>query len=182
MIILPIKCVPICTSAMHACSFQSPLCIGGCRAQGEPGYGGLSTYETFILWLKFDSLSLIFIISRKVYPDLAPVCPGLQPPMPLCMAAYNCTYMLTMFCRYDGVHYVLHGAKTHLLSLKMMNLCIPVLSVRVFSSFTPIAKARVMPSLVGKKVLCVYGRSAQTPGRTELCIYCTLSIVYTYCT
>ena len=138
-----------------------------CRAQGEPGHGGLSTYETFILWLKFDSLSLIFIISSKVYPDLALACPGLQPPMPLCMVAY--TYMLTMFCHYDGMHYVLHGAKTHLLSLKMMSLYILVLSVRVFSSFTPIAKVRVMPSVVGKNVLCVYGRSAQTPGRTELC-------------
>ena len=53
--------------------------IGGCRAQGEPGHGELSTYETFIL---IDSLSHIVIIGSKVYPGLALVCPGLQPPMP----------------------------------------------------------------------------------------------------
>ena len=58
---------------------ESP--IGGCRAQKEPGHGGLSTYETFILWLKFDTLSHFFYHGSKVYPGIALVCPGLQPPM-----------------------------------------------------------------------------------------------------
>ena len=57
------------------------LVIGGCRAQNEPGHGGLLTYETFILWLKFDSLSHLFPHGSKVYPGIALVCPGLQPPM-----------------------------------------------------------------------------------------------------
>ena len=29
------------------------------------------SYETFILWLKFNSLNHIFIIGSKVYPGLA---------------------------------------------------------------------------------------------------------------
>ena len=43
----------------------------------------VSTYETFILWLKFDFLSHIFVTGSKVYPAAgrALVCPGLQPPM-----------------------------------------------------------------------------------------------------
>ena len=53
----------------------------GCRAQNEPGHGGLSTYETFILWLKVDNLSYFFYHGSKVYPGIALVCPGLQPPM-----------------------------------------------------------------------------------------------------
>ena len=57
------------------------LSIGGCRTQKEPGHGGLSTYETFILWLKFNSLSHFFYHGNKVYPGIALVCPGLQPPM-----------------------------------------------------------------------------------------------------
>ena len=55
--------------------------IGGCRAQNEPGHGGLSTNEIFILWLKFDSLSHFVPHGSKVYPGTALVCPGLQPPM-----------------------------------------------------------------------------------------------------
>ena len=54
--------------------------IGGCRAQKEPGHGGLSAYETFILWLKFNSLSHFLNHGSKVYPGIALVCPGLQPP------------------------------------------------------------------------------------------------------
>ena len=39
--------------------------IGGCRAQKEPGHGGLSTHETFILWLKFNSLNHFFLMARS---------------------------------------------------------------------------------------------------------------------
>ena len=42
--------------------------IGGCREQKEPGHGGLSTHETFILWLKFNSLNHFFFSHGKVYP------------------------------------------------------------------------------------------------------------------
>ena len=31
--------------------------IGGCRAQNEPGHGGLSMHETFILWLNSTILA-----------------------------------------------------------------------------------------------------------------------------
>ena len=63
--------------------------IGGCRAENEPGHGGLSTNETFILWVKFNSLSHFFPHGSKVYPGIALVCPGLQPPM--VTSSLNCT-------------------------------------------------------------------------------------------
>ena len=56
--------------------------IGGCRAQKEPGHGGLSTYETFILWLKFNSLSHFFLSWQQGLP-------GHSPGMPWPAATYD---------------------------------------------------------------------------------------------
>ena len=49
--------------------------IGGCRAQKEPGHGELSTYETFILWLKFNSLSHFFLSWQQGLPRHSPGMP-----------------------------------------------------------------------------------------------------------
>ena len=57
------------------------MTIGGCRTQKEPGHGGLSTYETFILWLKFNSLSHFFLSWQQGLP-------GHSPGMPWPAAAY----------------------------------------------------------------------------------------------
>ena len=54
--------------------------IGGCRAQNEPGHGGLSIYETFILWLIFDSLSHFLSWQQGL--------PGHSPGMPWPAATY----------------------------------------------------------------------------------------------
>ena len=66
-----------------ACQDQGPIVIGGCRAQNEPGHGWSLTYQNLHFMAKTDLLSHILIVGSKVYPGLALVCPGLQPPMPI---------------------------------------------------------------------------------------------------
>ena len=75
-----LTCQSGCSGTITSMSYMCT--IGGCRAQKEPGHGGLSSYNTIILWLKFNSLSHFFLSWQQGLP-------GHSPGMPWPVATYD---------------------------------------------------------------------------------------------